>query len=262
MTDSPVWSEGDSDIYRRLAPVAVPSRERQLATIGTLLPFASTDTFRVVEIGCGEGLLSHTLANLFPNARITALDGSDSMRAATTARLAPHGGRVLVDSLDLAAEDWLVHLDGADAVVSSLVIHHLNGEAKRRLFKAIAERTSARAGLVIADLVEPPSPQALELFAVSWDESARLQAEAARKNELFELFRSTEWNIYRVPDPMDQPSRLAEQLGWLREAGFAVVDCFWLEAGHAIYGGYKADAGDGHIDYRAALRAAAEALSS
>ncbi len=262
MTDSPVWNEDDSAIYRRLAAVAVPSRHRQLATLATLLPFEPNDAFEVVELGTGEGLLAQTIAGLFPNARITALDGSESMRAAAAGRLASHGDRVRVDSMDLAAEDWVFHLDGADAVVSSLVIHHLDGPGKKRLFEAIGERTSARSALVIADLVEPASPQALELFATSWDESARLQAEARGENELFDHFLSTEWNIYRVPDPMDKPSRLADQLQWLKGAGFAVVDCFWLEAGHAIYGGYKQNAGDGRIDYATALRAAADALAS
>lgn len=60
---------------------------------------------------------------------------------------------------------------------------------------------------------------------------------------------------------MDQPSRLIDQLLRLRGAGFAEVDCFWLEAGHAIYGGFKKDAGSGHIDYITALRAAGAALA-
>ena len=52
-------------------------------------------------------------------------------------------------------------------------------------------------------------------------------------------FHAAQWNYYRHPDPVDQPSRLADQLAWLSEAGFALVDCFWLRAGHAIYGGYR-----------------------
>ena len=261
MADPPVWNEDDSNIYRRLAPVAVPSRVQQLASIATLLPFNSPDAFDIVEIGCGEGILGHTLAELFPNARITELDGSATMREATARRLAPHGDRIRVDSMDLAAEDWHVHLDGADAVVSSLVIHHLDGPGKKRLFEAIGRRTSERSALVIADLVEPAGPQALELFAASWDESAQRQAEAEAKRELFDLFQSTDWNIYRVPDPMDKPSRLVDQLEWLADAGFAKVDCFWLQAGHAIYGGYKPGAGDGHIDYSTALLTTVDAIS-
>ena len=261
MTDSPVWNEDDSATYRELAPVAVPSRVPQLATIATLLPFDSTDTFRIVEIGCGEGILGHTFAELFPNARITELDGSATMREATARRLAPHGDRIRVDSMDLAADDWRGHLDGADAVVSSLVVHHLDGPDKKRLFEDIGRRTSERSALVVADLVEPAHPQALELFAGSWDESARLQANDSGRSELFDLFRSTEWNIYRVPDPMDKPSRLVDQLQWLADAGFESVDCFWLEAGHAIFGGCKEGAGIGRVAYTSALRAASKAAS-
>jgi hypothetical protein len=35
---------------------------------------------------------------------------------------------------------------------------------------------------------------------------------------------------------MDMP----EQLAWLRAAGFAEVDCFWLRTGHVTSGGYIA----------------------
>ena len=40
-------------------------------------------------------------------------------------------------------------------------------------------------------------------------------------------------------DPIDKPSTLLEQLRWLEAAGFAAVDVFWMEAGHAIFGGVK-----------------------
>ena len=49
------------------------------------------------------------------------------------------------------------------------------------------------------------------------------------------------WNLYRYPDPdFDMPSTVPEHLAWLEEAGFERADLFWLKAGHAVYGGYKA----------------------
>jgi tRNA (cmo5U34)-methyltransferase len=49
------------------------------------------------------------------------------------------------------------------------------------------------------------------------------------------------WNYFRDPDgnSIDKPSSLAEQLAWLAEAGVVGVDCQWLLAGHAIFGGRK-----------------------
>jgi tRNA (cmo5U34)-methyltransferase len=37
----------------------------------------------------------------------------------------------------------------------------------------------------------------------------------------------------------EMPYPVSEQLKWLEQAGFSMVDCFWLRAGHAIYGGYR-----------------------
>jgi tRNA (cmo5U34)-methyltransferase len=47
------------------------------------------------------------------------------------------------------------------------------------------------------------------------------------------------WNHFATPDNTDTPSGLYEQLRWFEQAGLVDVDCFWLWAGHAIYGGFK-----------------------
>lgn len=226
----------------------------------TLLPFAPDDAFTVVELGSGEGILSHTIALAFPRAMIVALDGSESMRRATSTRLADAGDQVTVAPFELQSSDWHFHLDGVDAVVSSLVIHHLDGAGKRNLYGEIGRRSSARAALMIADLVAPVTAQAAELLAATWDEDVATIAAELGDPSLEELFRQTEWNFYRHPAPMDQPSPLAAQLNWIEQAGFTRADCFWMEAGHAIYGGCKAGAGEGHVGYARALEAADAAL--
>ncbi len=258
------WTEADSKLYREIAAVAVPAREEQIAVLLTLLPFRPTDTFRAVELGCGEGFLSAAMLDCFPQAEMVALDGSAEMRTQTAARLSAFGSRARVESFDLyRVEDWLPHLEGADCVVSSLVLHHFDGAEKQQLFAALGERLSPRGVLLIADLIQPQRPEAGELFAATWDRSAEAQALAQTgSRRLFEQFAGTEWNLFRFPDPIDKPSPLFDQLTWLKAAGFAVVDCFWLQAGHAIYGGYKAAPSDsaGGVSFAAALRSAQIAL--
>lgn len=241
------WTEDDSTVYQELAAVAVPARAEQIATLLTLLPFGQQERFRAVEVGCGEGALSYAILEAFPQATVTALDGSEQMRAHTTDRLARFGARAQVAPFDLAAADWLTHAGGADAVVSSLCVHHLPAEGKRRLFGDLATRLAPRGALLIADLVAPQRAEAGALFAATWDRAAERQSLAETGSPaLFERFVATHWNYYLYPDPFDQPSPLFDQLTWLREAGFAVVDCFWLQAGHAVYGGYmqRAEAAD------------------
>lgn len=265
MTDTQnSWTETDTQLYQDIAPVAVPARAEQIATLLALLPFNQNDTFRAVDIGSGEGFLSATLLHCFPQARVTALDGSEGMRRQTAKRLTPYGERFSVAPFDLHETGWYTHLENADGVLSSLVIHHLDDSGKRNLFNAIHTRLSARGTLLIADLIEAQRPEAKAYFAATWDDITKAQSIAhAGSAELFEKFEQSEWNYYRYYDPFDKPSPLFNQLLWLKEAGFAVVDCFWLQAGHAIYGGYKSGAATpaNGLPFEAALRAAQEALS-
>ena len=45
--------------------------------------------------------------------------------------------------------------------------------------------------------------------------------------------------IHLDPEDIDKPSPLLTQLKWLEQAGFKAVDVFWMQAGHAIFGGWK-----------------------
>jgi tRNA (cmo5U34)-methyltransferase len=195
---------------------------------------------------------------------LIALDGSKAMREQARERLKPFESRVSVNHFDLAASDWLAHVEGADCVLSSLCLHHLNGPQRQALFVALGKRLSVRGALLIADLVEPQRPEARQLFAATYDTAAKAQSLAETGSiDLFDLFVETEWNYYYFDDPADTPSPLFDQLLWLKEAGFATVDCFWLRAGHAIYGGYKGRSGPkGSVSFATALQSVEKALAT
>lgn len=241
MSDVASWSESDSETYRALAAVAVPRRREQFATLLSLVPFADDAKFRIVELACGEGLLAQALLTVFSKASYLGLDGSASMREATASRLADKASRATVAVFELGAPDWLPLAESADLIVSSLCIHHLDGPGKRQLFKNLAERMSDCGVLLIADLVAPQQPGTLAHYAQAYDhavfEQAAILGEPGKRAKA--LIERERWNYFRYPESVDQPSFLADQLVWLREAGFVSVDCAWLYAGHAIYGGAK-----------------------
>ena len=126
-------------------------------------------------------------------------------------------------------------------MLASLVVHHLAAAGKRRLFADLARRLEPGGALLLADIVEPVGPAARAAFARQWDDAARTQSLALTGGlEAFERFQRDGWNFYRgTPDPYDRPSGLGEQLRWLRRAGFARVDAFWMRAGHAVFGGFR-----------------------
>ena len=239
------WNEDDSAIYRAIAAVAVPRRDEMMAALIAAVPFAADEPFKILELGSGDGLLAARLLERFPRASLTALDGSESMRRASAERLGMYGERARVAAFDLRTLDWWERMFGVDLIVSSLTLHHLNDAKKQYLYKAAADRMSPRGALLIADLVEPQHAAARQAAADRWDALAQQQAESLGSPDLFQRFVDEQWNHFRFPDPVDQPSALMHHLVWLRHAGFAAVDCVWMDAGHAVFGGFKQAAASG-----------------
>lgn len=82
----------------------------------------ATDPRRVVDLGCGEGRLTASLAARWPRARITGVDSSPEMLAAARSDADP--GRVTFALGDV--RDW--RPDGSvDVVLSNAVLHWVPG---------------------------------------------------------------------------------------------------------------------------------------
>src|SRR5436305_4108943 len=79
---------------------------------------------RVVDLGCGEGALTASLAQRWPGAQVTGVDSSPAMLAAAAQHDVP--GRVSFVAGDV--RDWAA--DGpVDVVVSNAVLHWVPGHA-------------------------------------------------------------------------------------------------------------------------------------
>ncbi|HEV2851455.1 MAG TPA: class I SAM-dependent methyltransferase [Thermoanaerobaculia bacterium] len=243
MERQPGWNESDSRDFIDLGRFFVPGREEQTATILGMVPDPGEGL--LVDLCCGEGLLSRALLERFPKARVLALDLSPAMLAQARRNLADFGdlgARFATRPFDLADRSWRSFPEPVHAFVSSLAIHHLNGEGKRELFRDLAAALAPGGVVVIADLVQPATAEAHALAARVWDEAVRQRAlDLAGNLGPFKKFRDERWNLYAdpEPDPIDQPSPLLDQLRWLEEAGLSGVDVYWMKAGHAVFGGVR-----------------------
>src|SRR5262245_51373038 len=235
------WGANTSQTFIDYGRYFVPEREQQIETICDVLPPCEGPS-NILELCCGAGLLAGALLERFPGCTLYGYDGSPEMLDTARANLARYGERFKTLRFDLADSAWRKPDFPIHAVVSSLAIHHLDGEGKLQLFSDIYAMLEGGGALVIADVIAPAHSLGAETAAKAWDAAVRKRALEFDGNlAAFEAFERKQWNMYRYydPDDIDKPSRLLDQLRWLDQAGFADVDVYWMLAGHAIFGGRK-----------------------
>ena len=236
-----LWDEETSRRFLDYGRYFVPAREQQMRLMLDLLKGLPRPGL-VVELCCGEGLFAEILLEAFPEVRLQGLDGSTLMLERAQQRLARFGDRVKLGRFELADHSWRRMDQPVQGVVSSLAIHHLDGMGKQALFRDVYAMLAAGGAFIIADLVEPATPIGRDVAADAWDEVVRLRSlELDGSTAGMDFFLREGWNIYRTldPDDIDHPSRLYDQLMWLRQAGFVDIDVHFMQAGHALFSGWR-----------------------
>jgi len=108
----------------------------------------------IVDVGAGTGTLAISLAVARPDVAVTAVDGDAQILALAQAK----PGAESVRWRSGLADDLSLEADSADAVVMSLVLHHLGTDAKRRALTEIARVLRPGGWLHVADWGRPATP--------------------------------------------------------------------------------------------------------
>jgi tRNA (cmo5U34)-methyltransferase len=170
---------------------------------------------RVLDLGAGDGRLLDLVLRARPAAVGVAVDFSPAMLERLRQRLEALG-RVQVVAHNL--EEPLPSLGTFDAVVSSFAIHHVEHERKRELYQEIWQALAV--GGVFCNLEH----------VASASENGH-----ARFLEAMGMTSADE-------DPSNKLLDVHTQLVWLREIGFADVDCYWKWRELALLVGRKTTA--------------------
>jgi len=206
-TDVNLWDSAEHALdYLRRAD-SIPHR---VEGESTLLEFIPPDAKRILDLGSGGGRLLALVKAARPHAQFVGLDFSPTMLDALRKLFAGDSGVTIVaHNLD----DPLPLLGQFDAVISSFAIHHVTHARKRALYAEIFAALAPRGVFCNLEHVASSTPHlhAEFLRAISCDEEG----------------------------PSNKLLALETQLAWLREIGFADVDCHWKWRELALLGGSK-----------------------
>ena len=199
---------------------------------------AAAKVDRLLDLGCGDGILGRTVLAEYASATGVFVDFSAPMIEAAKTKADPRRATFIVE--DLATPAWLPAVEKRapfDLVLSGLAIHHLPDDRKRALYQEIFGLLEPGGLFLNLEHVAPRSAwadQAFdELFIDSlWSHGKRKGGTKSREDI------AEQW--YHRPDKSDNilaPMEL--QCQWLREIGFHDVDCFFKLFQLALFGGKK-----------------------
>jgi tRNA (cmo5U34)-methyltransferase len=240
MTEQNPWQSKElAEVFLNGVRGAIPGSELQLAVLAKVAQLWRPTTRRILDLGCGDGILGRFLLERFPEAQAVFVDFSEPMLQALRERLAGHP-RGTITRADFGNASWRQALpsgEGFDLVVSGFAIHHQPDGRKRQIYEEIHELLVPGGVFLNLEHVASETPAGEKLFNEFFIDSLLAFHTAGgaenRREEIADAY-------YNRPDKIENIlAPVSSQCDWLRRIGFIDVDCFLKLFELALFGGRK-----------------------
>jgi tRNA (cmo5U34)-methyltransferase len=234
--DSSQWADSEfSQEYRKYANDYLPDRFKLIEIVISFFRhfIHKVDAPRVLDLGCGDGLVVHELLKSDDRIRATLVDGFSEMLESAKKRLADFRDLQFVQATfqDLLEDDPLQ--SNFDFIFSSFAIHHLETEEKKALYGYIYHHLNKHGFFLNLDVVLAPYQDLEEWYLSLWREWIHANVDGSKRSDLLPIPQQYKDN------PDNFPDTLYSQLEALRAIGFENVDCFYKYGIFTIFGGKR-----------------------
>lgn len=211
--------------FDKIIHCLVPFYNNMIGSIAYAIPFNNSMHIKVADLGCGTGNVSKNIKERFPNAKIVCIDLAEKMIEMAEIKLSEYGNITyhVGDFRDFKFDEDF------DAVVSSLALHHLTNENKKRFYLQIYHALRPGGVFYNADSVLGASDRLNDIYMEKWKEYMNRNISMGKIE--------SKWLPKHEEE--DIPAKLVDQVDWLRDIGFRDVDVIWKYYNFAVYGGLK-----------------------
>ena len=197
----------NAEKYDKIRKLIIPCFD-DLYNITKNLANSQKDKPRVLDLGAGTGLLTKYLFEKYPKAEFTLIDISEEMLKLAKNRFQGYSNFKYITA------DYLEHdFKNFDIIVSSLSIHHIEDEDKKKLYKKIYDALNPEGIFLNADQVIGSTPNIDKTYQMNW-------MERIDENK----FTGPEKDTAIERMKFDKPATFEDNLKWLRNCGFEDVD--------------------------------------
>ena len=181
-------------------------------TIAAHFATSHKDNPKILDLGAGTGLLSSFVLKKYPDAQLTLLDISDNMLEVAKKRFSG------LRNINYIAMDYSESkiTEQYDLIISALSIHHLEDNNKIRLYNNMYTILNPQGIFVNADQCLSESNEYNDKFNKYWYN--HIQG--------FD-FTPDDIEGFKQRKQLDKESKLTEQITWLKDIGFTIVECVY-----------------------------------
>ena len=232
-TNAAIWQSSEiTATWAAESAIRERNHAAQWRFMADLLPFGEQEEFTFLDLGAGTGNSSRAILSRHSRSTAILADFSYEMMAAGEREMQPFAGRYRYVEFDMSTGEWPAAIpETVDAIVTSLCIHHLPDERKRALFAEILDHLVPGGWSLNYDPVRTEDP----VVAATWERVGDYyNPEAARKR-----LHPTQQERARHENHVRYIIPLAQQLEYLRAAGFQGIDVYWKRLEYVVYGGCR-----------------------
>jgi len=203
--------------YEQLMVRIIPQYLEQNRIIFDLLPEQDRG-YRVLDLGCGNGVLSELVLRKYSTPHVVGFDITEGMLKAYAKKLGAYAGK-----FELKRGDFLKDPvgEGYDIILAGLTLHHLTWRQRKEFYKTLGAALNRRGLFVARDIIIDQDPEVTRDHYARWKNFMRAQGEDPEF-----------W--YAKHMEKDHPVTLSDHFSWLREAGFSRAACHWRLHNFAI----------------------------